>query len=314
MTLQQLNYVVKISETKSMNKAAKKLYVTQSALSSTIKALEDELGAQIFIRTNRGMVLTADGEKLLSYARQIVRLSDMISEDFSSERSKKRFSVSTQHYSFAVAAFVKLASELSLSSYELSVSETKTADIIENVRGLRSDLGIMYIDEFNRAPMMKTLKENELEFVPVVDCPVYVFISKDHPLAGKERISFEELSDYPCLAFDQGENNAFYFSEEVFSTKKYQQIIKACDRATMIELMIGLNGYTLGSGILVNDVSDTRFVAVPFDSDDVMTIGYIHRRDLPLSDLAVRYLELLRAECEKKGASVTVLEKFSDLM
>ncbi len=299
MTLQQLNYVVKIAETKSMNKAAKELYVTQSALSSTIKSLEDELGTEIFIRTNRGMVLTTDGEKLLSYAKQIVKMTDMITEKFHKDETKQHFSISTQHYSFVVDAFVMLTKELEINSYDLSVDETKTAEIIENVKNLRSELGILYLDSFNRKPLTKTLKENGLEFEPLYDCPVYVFIGTNHPLAKKKKITFDELAPYPCLAFDQGEDNAFYFSEEVLSTEQYPRKIRANDRATMVELMIGLNGYTLGSGILVNELTDTQFVAIPFDTDDVMTIGYIHRKNMPLSDLAQRYLEILNTYVNK---------------
>lgn len=299
MTLQQLNYVVKIADTKSMNKAAKELYVTQSALSSTIKSLEDELGTEIFIRTNRGMVLTTDGEKLLSYAKQIVKMTDMITEKFHKDETKQHFSISTQHYSFVVDAFVMLTKELEINSYDLSVDETKTAEIIENVKNLRSELGILYLDSFNRKPLTKTLKENGLEFEPLYDCPVYVFIGTNHPLAKKKKITFDELAPYPCLAFDQGEDNAFYFSEEVLSTEQYPRKIRANDRATMVELMIGLNGYTLGSGILVNELTDTQFVAIPFDSDDVMTIGYIHRKNMPLSDLAQRYLEILNTYVNK---------------
>lgn len=299
MTLQQLNYVVKIAETKSMNKAAKELYVTQSALSSTIKSLEDELATEIFIRTNRGMVLTTDGEKLLSYAKQIVKMTDMIKEKFHKDETKQHFSISTQHYSFVVDAFVMLTKELEINSYDLSVDETKTAEIIENVKNLRSELGILYLDSFNRKPLTKTLKENGLEFEPLYDCPVYVFIGTNHPLAKKKKITFDELAPYPCLAFDQGEDNAFYFSEEVLSTEQYPRKIRANDRATMVELMIGLNGYTLGSGILVNELTDTQFVAIPFDTDDVMTIGYIHRKNIPLSDLAQRYLEILNTYVNK---------------
>jgi len=299
MTLQQLNYVVKIADTKSMNKAAKELYVTQSALSSTIKSLEDELGTEIFIRTNRGMVLTTDGEKLLSYAKQIVKMTDMITEKFHKDETKQHFSISTQHYSFVVDAFVMLTKELEINSYDLSVDETKTAEIIENVKNLRSELGILYLDSFNRKPLTKTLKENGLEFEPLYDCPVYVFIGTNHPLAKKKKITFDELAPYPCLAFDQGEDNAFYFSEEVLSTEQYPRKIRANDRATMVELMIGLNGYTLGSGILVNELTDTQFVAIPFDTDDVMTIGYIHRKNMPLSDLAQRYLEILNTYVNK---------------
>ncbi|MQN01832.1 MAG: LysR family transcriptional regulator [Lachnospiraceae bacterium] len=295
MTLQQLNYVVKIAETKSMNKAAKELFVTQSALSSTIKLLEEELGTHIFIRSNRGMVLTSDGEKFLQYAKEIVKLSDMVSEHFSREKRKTYFSVSMQHYSFAVEAFVKLAAELDIDSYDLAVHETMTARVMENVRDMRSELGVMYLDDANRAPLTKTFKEYDLEFTPLFDCPVYVFLNKDHPLAKEKKISFDELADYPCLSFDQGENNAFYLSEEVLSTKHYPRIVRANDRASMIDLMIGLNGYTLCSGIIVDDINDGRFTAVPFDSDDVMTIGYIRRKNIPLSDLAKRYIELLKS-------------------
>lgn len=192
-----------------------------------------------------------------------------------------------------------LTKELEINSYDLSVDETKTAEIIENVKNLRSELGILYLDSFNRKPLTKTLKENGLEFEPLYDCPVYVFIGTNHPLAKKKKITFDELAPYPCLAFDQGEDNAFYFSEEVLSTEQYPRKIRANDRATMVELMIGLNGYTLGSGILVNELTDTQFVAIPFDTDDVMTIGYIHRKNMPLSDLAQRYLEILNTYVNK---------------
>ena len=226
-------------------------------------------------------------------------MTDMITEKFHKDETKQHFSISTQHYSFVVDAFVMLTKELEINSYDLSVDETKTAEIIENVKNLRSELGILYLDSFNRKPLTKTLKENGLEFEPLYDCPVYVFIGTNHPLAKKKKITFDELAPYPCLAFDQGEDNAFYFSEEVLSTEQYPRKIRANDRATMVELMIGLNGYTLGSGILVNELTDTQFVAIPFDTDDVMTIGYIHRKNMPLSDLAQRYLEILNTYVNK---------------
>lgn len=294
MTLQQLNYVVKIAETKSMNKAAKELYVTQSALSSTIKSLEEELGIDLFIRSNRGIALTPDGEKFLSYARQISELSDMIYERFVSRPdNKKYFSVSMQHYSFAVEAFIRLTQEIDIREYDLAVHETKTGEVIDNVRNLKSELGILYLDQFNRKPLLKTFDESELEFIPLFDCSVSVFISKSHPLAGRDKITFDDLNDYPCLSFEQGENNAFYYAEEVLSTMQYTHVIKADDRATMLDMMTGLNGYTFCSGIISDETTDGQFIAVPFDTDDIMTIGYIKKKSLPLSSLALKYVRIL---------------------
>ena len=243
MTLQQLVYAVKIADTKSMNKAAAELYVSQPALSSTIRDLEEELNIELFIRTNRGIVITAEGDEFLSYARQMVELNQMIEDRYiNNEKKKNKFSVSMQHYSFAVEAFIELAKEIRLDDFELAVHETRTNEVIEFVRDYRSELGILYLNEFNRKALQKIFSENGLEFTELFDCDVFVYLSNEHPLAGKEKIAFEELKDYPCLSFEQGERNSFYYAEEVFSTLEYKQIIKADDRATMLNLMVGMNG------------------------------------------------------------------------
>ena len=294
MTLQQLVYAVKIADTKSMNKAAAELYVSQPALSSTIRDLEEELNIELFIRTNRGIVITAEGDEFLSYARQMVELNQMIEDRYiNNEKKKNKFSVSMQHYSFAVEAFIELAKEIRLDDFELAVHETRTNEVIEFVRDYRSELGILYLNEFNRKALQKIFSENGLEFTELFDCDVFVYLSNEHPLAEKEKIAFEELKDYPCLSFEQGERNSFYYAEEVFSTLEYKQIIKADDRATMLNLMVGMNGYTLRSGIICEELNGSAYRAIPLDTEEKMTIGYIKRKGMRLSTLGRRYIEIL---------------------
>ncbi len=295
MTLAQLVYAVKIADTKSMNKAATELFISQPALSGAIRDLEEELHIELFIRTNRGVVVTTEGEEFLSYARQMVELNKMIDERYiEHKQSKKKFSVSMQHYSFAVEAFIELGRQFSMGEFELAVHETKTHEVIDNVRDYRSEIGVLYLNDFNEKAMKKIFAENGLEFIPLFVCGVSVYLSKTHPLAEKKKIRFHELENYPCLSFEQGEKNSFYFAEEVLSTLNYKQIIKADDRATMLNLMIGMQGYTLCSGIICGELNGGNFVAVPLDTEDTMTIGYLKRKNMPLSILGQKYIEILK--------------------
>lgn len=295
MTLTQLQYVVTIADTKSMNKAANKLFVSQPALSGAIKELEEELACQIFIRTNKGIVVTTEGDEFLSYARQMVELHNMVEDRFVGRKEmKKKFSVSMQHYSFAVEAFIELANRFSMAEYELAVHETKTFEVIDNVKNHRSEIGILYLNDFNQKVMNKIFNENDLEFTPLFDCGVCVYLAATHPLADKSEIAFEELADYPCLSFEQGDKNSFYFAEEVLSTLDYRQIIKADDRATMLNLMKGMDGYTLCSGIIYGDLNDGNYVSIPLKSNDIMTIGYIKRKNMPLSRIGEEYIEIIK--------------------
>lgn len=295
MTLTQLQYAVTIAKTKSMNQAANELFVSQPALSGAMKELEEELGTQLFIRNNRGIVITTEGEEFLSYARQMVELGNLVEERFVNKSiTRKKFSVSMQHYTFAVEAFIELAKKFSIGEYELAVHETKTHEVIENVKNYRSEIGVLYINSFNEKAIRKILEEAELEFIPLFDCGICVYLSSSHPLANREKITMEELAEYPCLSFEQGDRNSFYFAEEVLSTLEYKQIIKADDRATMLNLMTGLNGYTLCSGIICENLNGSFHVSVPLDTEDTMTIGYIKRKNIPLSLLGREYIEILK--------------------
>lgn len=301
MTLTQLRYVIEVANSSSMNEAARNLFISQPSLSSSVKDLEEEVGVELFKRTNRGISMTPEGEEFIGYARQVVEQYQLIEARFiSKEQVRKKFSVSMQHYSFAVNAFVEMVKQFGMDEYEFAIHETKTYEVIEDVRNFRSEIGILYINDFNRKVLTKLFHESGLEFHEILECGIYVYMWKGHPLADSELLTLEELADYPCLSFEQGNYNSFYFAEEVLSTYDYKQFIKANDRATMHNLMVGLNGYTLCSGILCEKLNGSEFCAVKLKSDERMTIGYLVRKGVAISPLGKKYLEEI-AKFEDKG-------------
>ncbi len=299
MTLQQLSYVAAIAEAGSFNKAAERLYIAQPSLTSAIKELEKELGIVLFKRTGRGATLSADGSAFLPYARSVLTQYESLLDAFGKPNVRRRkFAVSTQHYSFAVKAFVQLAHDLDVAEYEFAIRETRTRQVIDDVAAARSEIGILYFSDFNRRILQKLLNDNSLEFHHLIDCNAFVYLWKDHPLAHRASISFEDLAPYPCLAFEQGDDSNFYLAEEILSTNQYPRMIRASDRATMLNLMIGLNGYTLCSGIISEELNGSDFITVPYEDDtqnpnSIMQIGYIRRQDMLLSELGKQYIREL---------------------
>lgn len=292
MTLTQLRYAITVANSNSLNEAARELFISQPSLSATIKELEEETGTQLFRRTNRGISVTTEGKEFLGYARQVVEQYELIELKYvAKENTKKKFSVSMQHYTFAVNAFVEMVKQFGMDEYEFAVHETKTYDVIEDVKNFKSEIGILYINDFNKKVLTKLFREYELEFHDLLECKIYVYMWKGHPLAKKKEIALEELDDYPCLSFEQGTYNSFYFAEEVLSTYDYKRLIKANDRATLLNLMVGLNGYTLCSGIICESLNGADYVAVKLKSDEVMTIGYLKKKGTTLSPLGEKYLE-----------------------
>ncbi len=300
MTFIQLHYLITIAKTQSLNKAAERLYVSQPSLTSAMKELEKELGVTLFYRSGRGVTLTNDGAEFLLYAKQMYGQYEDILEKYGKGGSyKKKFGVSTQHYSFAVKAFVDMVREFDMSQYEFAIRETKTAEVIRDVRTMKSEIGLLYLNDFNRKSMEKLLKSAGLEFHPLIRCQAYVYMWKKHPLAKEASISFRQLEGYPCLSFEQGDDSAFYLAEEILSTNEYPQVIKANDRATMLNLMVGLNGYTLCSGMICEELNGSEYIAVPFQDDaqnpnDAMEIGYVLRRGAMLSKVGELYMEKLK--------------------
>ncbi len=294
MTLQQLRYAIMIADCGSMNEAAKRLFISQPSLSGTMKELEEEIGADIFFRSNRGIIITPEGEEFLSYARQVVDQYHLLENRYIEKNSKKKFSVSMQHYTFAVKAFVELVKKVGMEQYEFAVHETKTFEVIENVKNFKSELGVLYLNDFNEQVLTKILRENSLEFQELFQCDTYVYLWGEHPLANQELITMKELEDYPCLAFEQGKNNSFYLAEEVMSTYEYKRIIKADDRATLLNLMVGLHGYTLCSGIICEELNGDDYKAVPLFESQKMRIGYIKRKGSNISSLGELYIKELQ--------------------
>ena len=310
MTLQQLRYAITISEVGSLNKAAEILYVSQPSLSSAVQELERELGIAIFHRSGRGVTLTNDGTEFISYARQLYAQYEGMLEKYGKGGSvKKKFGISLQHYSFAVKAFVEMTRSFDPAEYEFAIRETRTHDVITDVSTQRSEIGIIYRNEFNQSAIDKLLRSNGLEFHRLIDCRAYVYLWKGHPLADRASISFEELAPYPCLSFEQGENNSFYLAEEILSTLDYPRTIKATDRATMLNLMVGVNGYMLCSGIICEELNGTDYVVIPFQGDEehpnsVMEIGYILKKNVVLSRMGKLYLQELQKylrNCARAG-------------
>ena len=301
MTIQQLNYVITISEKGSLNKAAEVLYVTQPSLTSAGRELEKELGITLFNRGGKGVTLTNDGAEFIQYARQVVTQYERLLEKYGKGGNlRKKFGISCQHYSFAVKSFVEMVKQFDTDEYEFAIRESKTKDVIDDVTTGKSEVGILYLSDFNRKAIGKFLKSNQLEFHPLIKCEPYVYLWKGHPLAGKKSIRLDELRDYPCLSFEQGPSGAFYFSEEILSTYDYIRTIKATDRATMLNLMVGLNGYTLCSGIICEELNGSDYVAVAFEDEEEevaagrMEIGYIVKENMIMSQMAEKYIAELQ--------------------
>ena len=299
MTLQQLKYALTIADCGSMNEAAKQLFISQPSLSETMKELETEIGLDIFLRSNRGIVITPEGEEFLGYARQVTEQFGLLQSKYIDKKVKEKFSVSTQHYTFAVKAFVETVKQIGMEQYEFAVHETTTISVIENVKNFKSEIGVLYENDFNEKVLNKMFKENGLEFVELFSCDTFVYLWSGHPLAKQDVITMEELDEYPCLSFDQGKNNSLYLAEEMKSTYEYRRLIKANDRATILNLMIGLNAYTLCSGIICEDLNGNDYKAVPLKETEKMRIGYIKRKGAKVSHIGELYIEELKKYKEK---------------
>lgn len=295
MTLQQLKYIIKIVECGSITEAARQLFISQPSLSTAVKDLEKELGIEIFYRSTKGISLSADGMEFLSYARQIIEQTELLEQQYLGKKpSKQLCSISTQHYAFAVNAFVELLLGLDVDEYEFTLRETRTYEIIEDVKNFRSELGIIYLSDFNEKVLNKLLKENHLIFNPLFEANPHVFISSKHPLANNISVTLDDLDQYPFLAFEQGEYNSFYFSEEILSTVPRKKTIHVSDRATLFNLIIGLNGYTICSGVLSRDLNGDNIISVPLITNEKMRIGWIANEKSHLSLLALDYIAKLK--------------------
>ena len=294
MTLQQLKYVTTIANIGSISEAAKRLFVSQPSLTKAIKELEKEMGITIFDRTNKGITVSKEGERFLGYARQVLEQAALLEEQYKSQSGgKKQFSVSTQHYSFAVNAFVELLKGAEIDQYDVSLRETQTYEIIDDVAHMKSEIGLLYYNDFNRPVLEKLIHTNELTFTELFTAHPHIFIGKNHPLANKDVVSMDELEEYPYISFEQGDHNSFYFSEEIFSTVVRPKHIRVRDRASLFSLLLGLDGYTVSSGVIDEEVNGENIISVPLAEEGLMHIGYITNNKMHRSRLGQEYIQAL---------------------
>lgn len=296
MTLKQLQYLVTVAEEGNITNAAKRLFISQPSLTASIHELESELDITVFSRSNKGIKVTSEGEEFLGYARQVLEQTTLIQERYTGKKAGKlKFFVSSQHYSFAVEAFVELLKRSGADKYEFHMRETQTFDIIDDVAHLRSEIGILYLNKFNEEVIRKTLKDNNLSFTPLFTAKPHVFIGKNSPLAKKKYLTLEDLKPYPRLSYEQGSHNSFYFSEEILSTVDSDKELIVLDRATLFNMLIGLNGYTICSGVINEELNGPNIIAKKLKVDDYMEIGYIIPNSIRPSHLTCEYIDILKS-------------------
>ena len=296
LTLQRLRHFIAVAQAGSVTRAATELYIAQPSLSKAMKDLEQSIGVELLRRTPQGITLTPDGVEFLGYARHVVEQADLLEQRYTGRKPSRRLcAISTQHYAFAVEAFVRMVEQSEASEYEFTLRETRTHDIIEDVATLRSDLGILYRNDFNRSVLERLFHDRGLTFTPLFTAAPHVFVSRGNPLSRKRKVRLEDLTPYPRLSFDQGEHNSFALAEEILSTEVAPKAIRVSDRATIFNLMVGLNGYTISTGVLSSELDHSEIVPVPLDVDESIEVGWIAPTGVQPTEQAQRYLaELTR--------------------
>ena len=295
MKLQQLRYVVKVAECGSITEASRRLFVSQPSITASIRDLENEMGVHIFERTNKGVIVSEEGETFLGYARQVLDQADLLEGKYKGTSEQvPHFSVSCQHYSFAVNAFVDVIREFDAACYDFTLREEQTHEIIEDVAHMKSELGILYLSEHNREVIERMLAANELVFEGLFCAAPHVFVCADHPLADHASVTLEDLEDYPFLSYEQGSYNSFYYSEELTSTFERRKNIRVRDRATLFNLVMGLNGYTVCSGVISHELNGPGIISIPLDVDEYMEIGIITRKNTTLTRYGRAYIDAIR--------------------
>lgn len=291
---EQLEYIIKLAEVGSITQAAKELFISQPSLSNALQNLEKEMNITIFNRSQKGVTLTTEGAEFLSYANQVLEQIDLLNRRYKGEGAPRQiFSVAGQHYSFVVDAFVELLKEMNVEEYQASLKEMRTYEVMEDIANLRSEVGVIYRSNYNQRVINSTLDEFQLSFTPLQVAKPHVFVYKNHPLVKYKKIRISDLDPYPKLSYDQGQHNSFYFWEEILADYASPKNITVTDRATLFNLVIGLNGYTISSGIINHDLNGEDIVAVPLDVDEEIEIGYITSNHHKLRPIAQRYIEIL---------------------
>lgn len=302
MTIQQLRYIIAVVENGSITEAAKKLYISQPSLSNSIKDIEKEAGITIFIRSRSGIALTKEGAEFTGYARQVIQQMELLEGKYISHLPPKtRFGVSTQHYTFTTNAFVEMVEQFGQERFEFILNETQTHQIMEDVKNRFSDLGILYLCKNNETVIRRALEEAKLVFYELFTASPHVFMRSTHPLAEKQFVTLKDLEQYPRLNFIQGNYESSYFAEELFSAIPAEKNIKVSDRGAIVNLMIGMDAYTISSGIFPRYLQGDKIIAVPLAEDEEMHIGYILNEKQELSELGKIYVNALKKYGKNTG-------------
>ena len=295
MTLQQLKYADAVASCGSLSEAARRVFVTQPTLTEAIRTLEEELRIAIFTRSSRGVALTHEGEEFLASARQILDDAALIQQKYTGKAVRRpQFAVSCQHFAFAVEAFMEVVRENDAESYDFTFRETVTSEIIDDVARHRSEIGMLYLSRRNERAIMKILRKEELVFEELFAARPHVFLGRKHPLAKKKIIKPQELDDYPYLTYEQGIENALYFAEEVMPSLDRKKNIRVRDRATMTNLVLGLNGFTVSSGAHGKSYN-SEIISIPLKMDDSIRVGIVRRDGVSLSAAGASFVKALRA-------------------
>ena len=295
MTLQQLKYADAVATCGSLSEAARRVFVTQPTLTEAIRTLEEELRIAIFTRSSRGVALTHEGEEFLASARQILDDAALIQQKYTGKAVRRpQFAVSCQHFAFAVEAFMEVVKENEADSYDFTFRETVTSEIIDDVARHRSEIGMLYLSRRNERAIMKILRKEELAFEELFAARPHVFLGRKHPLAKKKFIKPQELDAYPYLTYEQGIENALYFAEEVMPSLDRKKNIRVRDRATMTNLVLGLNGFTVSSGAHGKSYN-SEIISIPLKMDDSIRVGIVRRDGVSLSAAGASFVKALRA-------------------
>lgn len=294
MTIQQCRYVLEIAKTGSFSEAAKQLFIAQSSLSVGVKALEKELGIRIFDRSGNGVYLTDEGAEFINYARQICQSYHFVRERYSKSVQQK-LHIATQHYDFIADIFGALLQDVESESYRFSIREIETYNVIHDVETAYSDIGILAIKDSNYDIMKRYLGRRKLRFTPALTVKPHVFFRRAHPLADKEKLTCTELKSYPYVSYTQGEHSGDYFTEELMDPTYADKHIEISDRATLMNVLMTTDCYTVGTGIMPSALNKGDIVSVPLESTDTYIIGYILNEERKVSPMTQTFIHRLES-------------------
>lgn len=290
MTIQQCIYILEIHNTGSFSEAARKLFIAQSSLSNSVKCLEEELGIKIFERSKNGAVLTVEGAEFVRYAAEIVSKNDFIINRYRKSQPGSRLFVSTQHYDFIADSFCNLLNENEDAEFSLSLQEKETYDVIHDVEIAYSDIGIIAIEDQNIDIMNRYLQNKEISFYSMFKVLPHVFLRRGHPLASRSLLHYNMLSNYPYLSYEQGAHKASWFKEEMASGEFADKHIVISDRATLMNILLKTDAYTVGTGIMPSALNEGKIISVPLESNCRYSVGYITRDDRKPSPILKKFI------------------------